>query len=229
MQSRRFFCSLLICSRRDLETQTPLLSRSCYHRPAVAVRCLATLSVSLQLFRSRVTLVDSSRPQCNPQSAIISCCFFPRLRTFNSSYCSAVSAVGYQLTAMDEPQLPDDRSDSTAVAEDLSVRRLTGRRAIPNCARCRNHNVIAPIKGHKRYCPYTYCTCFKCRFTTDRQRIMARQVSTLYRSASTSDQIHSFQCRYKVLNSDHQFWTNDIYGNPLKLYKYMHNVSCQTC
>lgn len=153
--------------------------------------------------------------------------FFPRLRTFNSSYCSAVSAVGYQLTAMDEPQLPDDRSDSTAVAEDLRVRRLTGRRAIPKCARCRNHNVITPIKGHKRYCPYTDCTCYRCRFTTDRQRIMARQVSTLYRSASTSDQINSFQCRYKVLDSDQQFWTNDIYGNPLKLYKYMHNVSCQ--
>lgn len=44
-----------------------------------------------------------------------------------------------------------------------------------NCVRCRNHGLRITLKGHKTYCPYSTCTCDKCRFTAEQQRQMRLQ------------------------------------------------------
>lgn len=44
-----------------------------------------------------------------------------------------------------------------------------------NCVRCRNHGMKIILRGHKQYCPYTACTCDKCRFTAEQQRQMRLQ------------------------------------------------------
>ncbi|XP_076165516.1 transcription factor doublesex isoform X1 [Ptiloglossa arizonensis] len=62
-------------------------------------------------------------------------------------------------------------------------------RTPPNCARCRNHRLKIPLKGHKRYCKYRYCKCEMCKLTADRQRVMARQ--TAQRRALAQDEVRA--------------------------------------
>jgi len=47
----------------------------------------------------------------------------------------------------------------------------------PRCARCSNHGVSVPLKGHKAYCTYRRCECDKCQLVVLRRTIMAQQVS----------------------------------------------------
>lgn len=51
----------------------------------------------------------------------------------------------------------------------------TPKRSSPCCARCRNHELQIPLKDHKRYCKYRYCTCRGCKDVAKRQRVMAKQ------------------------------------------------------
>lgn len=58
------------------------------------------------------------------------------------------------------------------------------------CARCRNHSQDHPIRGHKNSCPFSNCTCDKCEITTERRKIMAKQIRD-YRLTKPADDVDS--------------------------------------
>lgn len=64
-----------------------------------------------------------------------------------------------------------------AAALPLNVAAAVGGGRNPRCARCSNHGVSVPLKGHKAYCAYRRCECDKCQLVVLRRTIMAQQVA----------------------------------------------------
>ncbi|KJH45867.1 DM DNA binding domain protein [Dictyocaulus viviparus] len=47
----------------------------------------------------------------------------------------------------------------------------------PQCARCRQHGIRVPLRGHKRVlCQFANCKCEMCELVEDRRSLMAKQI-----------------------------------------------------
>ena len=42
------------------------------------------------------------------------------------------------------------------------------------CANCKQHGYVTPLRGHRQFCPYRFCNCFRCVFIQD-LRVAARK------------------------------------------------------
>nr|AWJ25055.1 male-specific Nldsx protein [Nilaparvata lugens] len=75
-----------------------------------------------------------------------------------------------------EARLPHESrapSDANAACATTSGTNRTS----PKCVRCRNHNEVSLLSGHKRFCRFRHCVCRNCQRTVKRQKKMAKQIA----------------------------------------------------
>ncbi|CAL1284071.1 unnamed protein product, partial [Larinioides sclopetarius] len=66
---------------------------------------------------------------------------------------------------------------ASASSQNAEQNKSEEKKRVPTCARCRNHNETAILKGHKLHCPWRNCDCSKCFLVHQRQAVMAKQVA----------------------------------------------------
>lgn len=87
------------------------------------------------------------------------------------------------LEKMDIRYTPAEDTNCISSSSEESVPRkedsqgVTGGQRNPKCSRCRNHNKIVDVKGHKPFCEFRFCQCKKCLLIAERQKIVAKQIA----------------------------------------------------
>lgn len=108
----------------------------------------------------------------------------------------------------------------------------SGVRSSQNCARCGNHGIVVPLKGHKNECLFRSCECFKCLETVERQKCIAEEISNHRREDRTvnfaeNPVIISYQPIYEEISDDNS--TPSISSSPSTLVETRREQQCSRC